>query len=55
MRRLHGKRINNDFLNHIEERPIVFIEDGTDLREVNLGKSEGPEIYQEYSKLKSIK
>ncbi len=45
MRKLHGFKISDSFLNQIEERPIVFIEDGTDLASVNLGFSEGPEIY----------
>lgn len=41
MRKRFGHRINDAFLNHIEEHLVVFVEDGTDLSEVNLGRSEG--------------
>ena len=45
MRRLYGKRINNEFLSQIEERVIVFVEDGSDLRELKIGVTEGSEVF----------
>ena len=50
MRRLYGKRINNEFLSQIEERVIVFVEDGSDLKELKIGVTEGSEVFQNFLK-----
>lgn len=40
LRTQHWK-INTKFLDQIEERNIIFVEDGTDLGRLNIGASEG--------------
>jgi hypothetical protein len=50
MRKIYGKKISNDFLDQIEDRIIVFVEDGADLRDLKIGVSEGHEVYQSFFK-----
>lgn len=37
--RKHHKRIDDNFLNHINERYIVFMADGTDYTELGIEKA----------------
>jgi len=48
MRKTYGNRISDKFLENIEDRKIVFMEDGSDLRNMKIGISEGEEIFNNF-------
>ncbi|CDW85058.1 UNKNOWN [Stylonychia lemnae] len=48
MRKTFGNKISEKFLDNIEERLIVFMEDGSDLRNMKIGITEGDDIFEQY-------
>jgi hypothetical protein len=43
LRELHGTRINEQVIQHIEERNVIFVEDGVNIQEV-INEGEAAEV-----------